>query len=589
MAVKFYYGLTANPTVQVPEPAPLATITFNPYYAGDNIIGYDYTITLKGYAIANFGSPTAPISEQRVIQKVKQMLYDTFDKNGAVLLAKDDTGQDLFRAVGSKIVSISVESNDNQWVNYANYTIELTFNDIIFYACDARTLACPEIVIQNYPKEGLVNIEKYKIRSFTDSWTFTVDGKNYNAIGNMVRNEHFNITYRIEAQGANHFVGPNFDRLIPAWEQAKKFCQDRLFKQVGKMMLELHQRSTGSSDDGVSPAATADMANMFVEHGLDGIYNMTDAHYNIYNETLNVFASEANGSFTLEYGAIVKRYKTGSVPGLPPDLHVIHTVTPNKTVTDAGSPTKKNVSLSISGKIQGLVKRNLLSSSNLKLQSSTEESLLEPSNLSYKTRYHSAKEYFKIICPDNKNLTKEYKNYFGITYALFGVPCSETSGPAASSFSVNHNFNEGTIDYSVSFDGARVCSGSSSYYTNVDLVLEDKIDEVAEIVIPGRVKPGALVQKLNTFKPRTVTINITGRANKDCCANLNLYGNGVCQPTSSFYPVTKNANDFTMDGILPPRDIGNGALTEDTLNLNPMDGTFSATRKYIYFDVDATT
>jgi len=612
--IRVYYGVGHWPSEQIPGPAPLISITYNPYFAGDNIIGYDYTVVLSGYATVPTGQqqPTAAGNAKQVITRTRELIETIFNKNGAVLLVQgrkdngnfDADSQELLRAWGSKIISISLEPNDNMWTNYIGYTVELSFNEIRFYtpceqgAAPTPDLAvCPNIVITNFPDNfndgkqarDLNDIRYHKIKSFSDSWSFTVGDENYDRLGSALHNERFNITYTVTAQGFNYFVEnasntSNYNFVKPSWEQAKDFCQTKLYEQLLRLNNELRiLPRKANSNDGRDPYANSNPETAFtnLNDTQDGIYSFPLAHYKVYNEEIDTVASEAGGTFTINYKAIVKRYNTETYGALPEDHDVIHTVNPSKKFTDGGSV--RNISLDINGKIEGLFVANLVKFPvDYNLQQFKE---LLVANSTTGTKYDKAREYFKkIMTTNSSDFIRDYKDYYGITYDLFEVVCGEAEGPIPSSFNVTHNYSDGVIEYSASFDSARICSGYSNY-TNIDMILTDKVEQVAEIVIPGRITPGALVQRLNTYTPRTLTVNITGRTNKDCCWDIATdYAEGVCDVpyVTTFNPRT--SPNFGLDTILPPRAMINAVLTQDSNTLDPLTGSFSVTREYTFFD-----
>lgn len=609
--IEVYYGPGKWPSQKIPGPAPLISIAYVPYFAGDNVIGYEYNVTITGYATCPEPKPTAAENAKQVMIRTRELLEQIFNKNGAVLLVQgrtanggfDGDATELLRAVGSQIKSISLEPNDNLWTNYVNYTVELTFNEIAFHTpCEQGDTPpdvdlCPNIVVTNYPNNywedlngnDLNAIAVHRIKSFSDTWDFNIDDKNYDALGSAIHNERFNISYTITAEGMNRFTGTNthnsnFNVLIPAWEQAKDFCQRRLYEQLRRLNsgLRIHSSRASFSLDGTDPAANANPEVAFTDitSNDNGIYSFPRSVFKVYNEQVDMTASESAGSYTINYTAIVKKFQTD--PGglnLPEDKDVIHTVNPSKKFTDDGNI--RNISLSIDGKIEGLLDSQLVNNPvDYKFQAFKE--MLVAINTTG-TKYDKAKDYYNLIVRNNSDFTRDFKDYLGITFELFEVSSSDALGPIPSSFNVIHNYSEGTIEYSASFESSRICAGYSNY-TNIEVLLTDKIEQVAEIVIPGRTAPGTLVQRLNTYSPRTITLNITGRTNKDCCWDIASYANGVCDVpfVTTFHP--RSSPNFGLDNILPPRAMVNAILTSDSNSLDPLTGAFSVTREYTFFD-----
>ena len=167
--IKLYYGYSGSEERIVP--APSVSITKQLRYANDNVIGYFYTISLDGYItpIDRSKESFALDGFDNVISKADE-LREIFNKNGSNLIVKDSQDTELIKAYGSKIVSIEMQPTNNNWVNYISYNIVLEFNEIDYNGCSSNPdTSCKSVALENYA-ENLIDISKYKIKSFNDSW-----------------------------------------------------------------------------------------------------------------------------------------------------------------------------------------------------------------------------------------------------------------------------------------------------------------------------------------------------------------------------------------------------------------------------------
>ena len=199
-------------------------------------------------------------------------------------------------------------------------------------------------------------MKTYKVKSFSDTWTFSLDDTIYNSYNFDTvnfNNEHFNITYSINAVGKHYFVN---NKLIPAWEQAKNFCQNRLYNQINNLIDTTLARS--QSDDGCVTLGTLQTVfgsgSYYLLDGLDNI------NYDIFNEKISCETSEAEGSFSLTYTAILKRVSGDETYNHP---NTIHTFNTTRSVQDDGK--NKTTTTTVNGNIQGLIKGGLIHGSGI--------------------------------------------------------------------------------------------------------------------------------------------------------------------------------------------------------------------------------
>ena len=167
MAVYLYYDSN------VIQPAPQLTYNHELYYANDSIIGYTYVVSLAG--VATHIRPNVQGNEG-IEGNLDQIDYlkTTFAKNGVDLIVVED-GKTILTAKGSTVRSITFDQSANYYNNYVPYTIELEFNELNIAGCEeTQNTACNSSVFalitntENVLTPYLVDINKYKIKSFTD-------------------------------------------------------------------------------------------------------------------------------------------------------------------------------------------------------------------------------------------------------------------------------------------------------------------------------------------------------------------------------------------------------------------------------------
>lgn len=571
MSTKFYYGYEYQPTgtQDLVSPAPLVSVTQNPFYVGENFVGYNYTVELEGTA-APF--PTGTLGDQgitAVVAEIERVMTQRFNKNGAILYVEFD-GQPALRCIGSKIISIEVSPTENLWVNYASYRVQLEFNEVDFIGCDNRNGTCPNIHARNYTPE-LVEPKDYKIKSFSDNWEIETGQELFQAVSSDIANQYYNVRYHVEAEGYHFFNAGNDSttrrHLIPAWEQAKNFCQDRLFEQVQRLNPSnptlLQERS--SDDTSITPQAGSLPANLFDRTGINPTILLDTTQYAIYNEKIKTTTSESDGKFGLDYTCIIKRKET--IGSLPDHANVLHNITTTKTVSD--NTSQRTLTIEVKGEIEGLIPGGLHAYNNPAQLELQPNGVLILGLNSTETKYDYAKfVYERIVTP--YDLTVDFKNYLGLNFNAFEITCSSATGPLASAMNSSHSYSDGKISYTASYNSDRVCQGPIAF-TEVSTQLTDKADVIAEFVVPGR-SAGPVIQHLYTTKPRTISVTMNGYFDKDCCYDFSEYATATC-------------NGTLLSTWLPPTDVTGAVLNEDKTTINPLDGSFSVSRSYTYYDL----
>lgn len=553
--VKTYYGSSVQSATRV-SPSPLISFNTELVYANDVVIGYTYMVTLSGNATAldlvNDNNAYGIGDVSAAIEKIR----DTFSHNGYNLYIVNQSNITIFEGRGGMIRDISFQESGNNWVNYAPYQVVIEFNEVLINGCAITnpTLGCTGTTLDT-PTINLVDVSKYRIKAFNDGWSFNLGDNIYNNYGEF-QNQHFEIEYKISATGKNYFKSN--DEVLPAWEQAKNFVQDRLYTQVTGLIRQILQRE--GNGDGCVATQTLGMLHAL---GVDTTHSTTSSPYvttsttrgpgsldlnssthKIYNESISCDTSEADGTFSATYKAILKYYPVSTTFYAGDTLH---TFTVNTSHQDDNRSMVRNIS--VQGSITGLIEGGIINSPHI-LELPRAGKLLLASDTS-NSKYAVAKSAYNMIGTDS-DLTNNFKNHLNISSFLDTDTCGN---PQPSSHSVTHDYTNGIITYNTDFNSIRACQGDRSY-RNISMTIEDSVPMTAEFVIPGRAN-GPLIQYLGINTPKKISLNIEGVVDRSTNSLVGL------------------PNDV-------PMDLGTSyKLTQSQDTYNPIDGSYSITRAYI--------
>jgi hypothetical protein len=564
--VKLYYAANNESTSEDCRLVPAPQISISPeiYYANNIAIGYTFNVTLNGYATSldlRNPAPSAIFSDTlESIQNIKNLF---FVNNGTLLITNN--GSEILKGTGGIVKSIQFEESDNQWINYAPYTIELELNELNIGSCGgAPSFACGNIPEGIVETPELVDMTKYKIKSFEDSWSITLDENIYSSHSG-IDNQYFNLEYNVSAIGKHYFNGQN---LLPAWEQAKNFCQDRLTKQINSLTDQCLDGETTEGCEGTT------LSNAFITSDGNGILSEInlDSSYDIFNESASVEASEAEGSFKINYKSIIK--KRGSAE------KAIHTFIVTKKISD--DENGKIISYNISGSIQGLIPGALIrKESHLKLPSYG--TVIESTTFNGDSKYSNAYSYYISNVGDNKTLLVDFvrdkinNNDINITYAGLGISgCSDptTAPDRCTSFSLTHDNIKGIISYEAEYDGSKILSLIDKIpIKTYSLSIEEPLPMTAEFIIPGR-SGGPVIQLLDIETPRKYTLSVEGLETPNLCNTTNISSlvSGACN------------GDYAIDSVgIPNIDLGTVFLIEEKYKKG-FNGTYTLNRTYIEYE-----
>ena len=142
------------------EPTPYFNIRTNYNYAGDNIIGYNYTLDFEGTVVpTGTENPRSLEANMEYLSKNREIL----NYYGGTLYLTDDEFNTLFKAKGGRLENINYNNSQNNWAASIPYTASLEFQDIVMgtgsLVCDTPIIDPSSIIV------NLADLTKYKIKS----------------------------------------------------------------------------------------------------------------------------------------------------------------------------------------------------------------------------------------------------------------------------------------------------------------------------------------------------------------------------------------------------------------------------------------
>lgn len=567
---KAYYGPKDNFSDQYRlVPAPTISISTQIDYANDTIIGHTYNVNINGYATAMRLLTDNPTNEEDNIKNLKKVaahidiVRKILSRNSSELSILDDDDNILIRCRGGTLRSLDFSESENNWTAYSQYSAQIEFNEI--QVLD-ENISCSSVFIDpNALSSNLVDIKKYKIRNFTDSWSFTIDDGTYNLVknndmGNLlnIENMRIGVSYSISATGKHYYVD---DQVTPSWIHAKNFVQDRIYTVVTNLITSgILNTSRILRQSGSESCSAQDTLNQIHKNNTIGILsNLAGAGssgYKVYNETISCETSESEGTFSANYSSILKKNTTAAFAA----NNVVHTV--SKSIgTTYDSNAKKNVSISIQGNIEGLFEGGIIRTGG-SFTLPNNGTLLIGSTLA--SKFASAESFIsKIISGDD--LIQAYKTALGISkeqLELTNNSCVSNNNIFPSSFNLTKNYMEGTISYSAEYNSTRACVPSGDV-ASASITVENSTPVLAEFNIPSGPlgNGGVVIQDIGTKTPKKISVSIQGKSTRKCCINNDLTSllnvscsgialpSGIKLPNENEYIVTqKNRQDNLMDG-----------------------------------------
>jgi hypothetical protein len=582
---KAYYGPAGNTsnTYRL-VPAPTISINTEINYSNDVIIGYTYTVTINGYATAMRLLTEGPASQEDQIKSFEKVI-DHIDnirrilsRNGSELLIVDEDDNTMIKCMGGSLRSLNFSESENNWTAYSQYSAQIEFNEVKILD---ESISCSSGFLDpSSLSPKLIDTNKYKIRDFTDSWSFTIDDGTYNLIKNNdvgnslnIENMRIGVSYNISATGKNYYID---DQLTPAWVHAKNFVQDRLYNVVTNLIISgIVNTSRILRQSGIESCSPQDTLNNIHRNDNIGILSSLsgagNTGYKVYNETISCETSESDGTFSANYSSILKKNTTASFAA----SNVVHTVSKSISTT-YDSAAKKNISISIQGNIEGLFEGGVIrTGGSFRLPNSG--TLLIGSTLANK--YASAESFLsKVVSGDD--LTSSYKTALGVTadqLELRTNDCMSNKTLFPSSFNLTKNYMDGTISYSAEYNSTRACVPSGDV-ASISINVENPVPILAEFNIPGGFSAtfgsqdgGVVIQDIGTNSIRKISVSIEGKSlTRKCCINNDI----------------DSILDAACDEVIIPSGIklpseDEYILTQKTRQNNLIDGSYSISLGYI--------
>jgi hypothetical protein len=586
------------------DPGPMVTVNKEFIYANDSIIGYTYTINLKGYASSiNKKFETTNSNLVNTIQSLDD-IQNTLHRNGKTLkLYCPDSGTNQLVAHGGILRSFDVEETDNRWTQYARYSAQIEFNSVFFkdqgiaIAFDSQTGSSSTYSLY----QG--------IKSYNDNWSFNTSPETINK-SYLVRNykedyTQIEVEYTISATGKHFFDTNGNETTRPAYINAKEFVQKKLREQIQTFYDSSPLGYISFSGNSYDSTQSNNLPRLTQSHS---VYPIISSHYpilgenirdnyRIFNETINCSSSESDGSFSATYSCII-RYFPFLNDGIITDKTMMHA---NHSFDLAFNKVRNfdsnNMTITVNGTITGMLQTNIIAAgldgNPMLLPPNGPLIFMSPDQM---TKYYNALYCFNNYIADatHTDLKDEIKTRFDINHLTLFPGTSQFSPCGGEdlqlklgepkTFNVTHNYKDGTINYSAEYDTDRNCAIERGFET-LTITEEDPVPIIAEFIVPGR-SGGPIIQSLNSYTSKKVSLEFSGTSRKGCDTGTpwapNFSGTTVCN--TDYYvhipekvlSLIENTEEYaailSKTCLLP---------TSYNTNYNPVDGTYSLNKSYI--------
>lgn len=578
-----YYTTEVDPTFDETTriiPTPQITLATDITYASENnnvIVGHKHIVTLTGSATAfrkeSESDPGQPLVLSQVVDNISR-LRSLLSQMGLTLYLRENN-QDILKAIGGKLVSFELSESPNNWRTFANYTVTLEFQSVSYDSADDYT--CAVTVLDSSTTQAAIDTSKHKISNYNENYNISISEDYYNRLRNLDSGEDVNIenillnfTYSLEATGKHFFVD---DELIPAWEQAKNFVQDKLKEKITQLFDNLGITSSTAC------GATETLTSMQSLDNDDALLKdlSTSNKYKIYNEEITCNASEAEGTFSVQYNCILKRSSDSDhTYG-----HSTHTFTKDVSYNKENSFI---TTITINGNIQGLIEGGLVNNSLGSFSLPNNGNFIIAASTG-NVKYNNALNTLQLVVNlEQTDLIDTFKEKINVTYSGLGLDPSILGEcltelpafPKASNFNLTHNPFDGTINYSADFNSNLVCGGEE--YNNIVVSINNPVKVYATFDIPGASGTsniGTVLQNIGTQTSKTINISIQG-------ANKSLKKCGLQEQDINDLLTNSCVNFIMPSGIadkLPSEDMF--ILTTRNKTTNLVDGSYTINLGYI--------
>jgi hypothetical protein len=560
------------------SPIPAISISKEFHYANSVIIGYTYIVNLNGkIVVEEFNDENKDIVVKPAEKGIKKLMGNVeivrkiLSRNGSTLEVQDKDANTVLKAIGGILRSLNFSESPNYWTTSVDYSAQIEFNEIQFLG---QNIDCGVSDIDPESKTPfLVDTDRYKIRSFTDNWSFSITGDSFDFVGLgdfgelNIANMEVQVTYTISATGKAYFCD---EKTIPAHEQARIFVQSKLYHNVTELITGGYSRLftiTADTEGGACGTETLNTIHRPPESGIDDTL-FGDILYLPSDESISCTVSESEGSFSATYSCTLKAAADDDTKNIK------HTLSKTFSKERIGKD-KYNCTISINGTIEGLIPGGLITSGGEFELPQSGSLLIRSANSGTINKMGLAEDFFDNYIAQNYDLFPLFKEQLGITYENLCINTEEVceelpESPTPSNFTLTKNYTEGTINYSAEYTSERACEevGKNS---SISVTSDGGTDVIAEFVVPNG---NTIIQDIGTKTAKRITISIQGNSGEDrsCCEESTglsgLINSAACNPVS------------IPSGIgLPTGD--DFIITQLQRSDNKKDGTYNMTISYL--------
>lgn len=625
---------------QTITPAPQISYSTNLNNVGDLVVGYTHTVTLRGYCISspNQNPPNGLCAVHDLLA-----LKNIFNSNGGSLrVTYQDTSENIkiiLQAVDVKIVGIGFQESPNNWSKYIPYVVELECNHLHLSDNQIGPLAGVGAeqggedfaISQSLHSNNIVDITKYKIKSFSENVSFSMedgifdqielaveDPETNQQLRSYINNNYFMINYNLSAIG-KHDITTISDPItgftkttLPAWESAKRFVHTRMLLQLTRLINGVFL--TTNNYDFLQNIHGNNVLNPpTVEMGSD---------YNLFNEVVNFNVSESDGSFDVQYSVLVKK-TCPAQDNLGCSNNALHKITKKVdrtfTANEKTNDFVTEISITIDGEITGLVPgAGLASLGRLALEALPNQggtgsflTIRNDNTAMNNSKDHNAAELLKDIMVFGRkegerfDFKTDFKKLLGINYSALEV--AEDTEIKPSRISITRNPLNGTISYTATYDNKFNCDRN---HFAIDISVENPTPVIAEFVIPNNSLqdengitlrnqdgtpqcPGhSVIQQLGTQTAKKINVAIKGNTGLDfkrCCLGNDddKNPNDLTNPNWDLLSLDYfNMDEFILPtGLKIPEFGPKYILTQKNKKMSFPKGEFDITLSYTLADV----
>lgn len=580
-------------------PAPTMSISKEFIYSNDNIIGYTYVFNLQGYASSINTKLNTTISTLQNTVKSLDDIQSTLHRNGKYFRATcPSTGTDIIRAYGGQLRSFDVQETDNKWTQYAKYSAQIEFSRVLFSNGANIDIASDSTTGTN----NTTTNDLLKLKSYSDNWNFTVseeDMYKYYTSENMMEDyTQIQVEYTVNATG-KHYYYDESNTTVPAWVAAKNFVQKKMYDQLSLFYNSSPLGYFAFPNTSYNSNETNGLPALNNTHSYDNVgvsafpilgQSLRD-WYAIFNEKINCSTSETEGTFSATYSCTLRFVNSANNGGEYTMDYATHSFDVSYDKTRSFEDVTTNIT--VNGTVTGMLRTNIL-------QVADDGQVFQlPSNgvflataIDIGNKYYNALNSFnlQIANGDHSDLQEDFKRRLYINYQTLFPESSDTPcyNPLdqklaeAKSFTVSHNYNEGSLTYTAEYDNERSCAAERGFQT-LTITEDDPVPLIAEFVIPGR-ENGPIIQSLNSYSHKKVTLEFTGTTRKGCDTGTpwapGFSGSNLCD-TSSYVHLpekvqlmidqTENFAECNKQAMLP---------TSHNISYNPVNGDYTLTKSY---------